>query len=295
MPALCRNLYNRASGCVMLTSELSAFQACCGTSPRTLEVAAGQEDDQMKPFTILSHNAFWFQGAPFPTDMPAEPDLEILKRLCAIYRKVNPNVICLQEIQNQEAFERVCEHLGMQGCYCQGKQLPQYGGAVFWQPGRGRQIRNSHGPAASTQRMWQIVEVNGTERRLRMCNIHLPSGRQLGRERAAARRIAEIEESIRSCTTEPDIIVGDFNEQPDGPASKCLESHGYVDSAVLSDCADVPTNIGQGRGDYVWIKRQMSNCLLNYGTAKKQELVCGSAGKRYLSDHYPLWIALEDQ
>lgn len=143
--------------------------------------------------------------------------------------------------------------------------------------------------------MWQIVEVNGTDRCLRICNIHLPSGRQLVREQASAQRMAELQESIRSCETEVDIVVGDFNEQPNGPVSKCLESHGYVDSAVLSNCADLPTNIGEGRGDYIWIKRQMSNCFLDYDIAEKQELVCSNTGKQYLSDHLPLWIAVEDQ
>lgn len=247
----------------------------------------------MKPFTVLSHNAFWFQGVPFPTDMPPEAHIEIVRRLCAIYRRINPDVICLQEIQNQETFQVVSEHLGMSGCYCPGKELPQYGGAVFWHPHHGRQLHNSHGSTAKTQRMWQIAEVTGIDRRLRICNIHLPSGRQLGPEQAGAQRMAELLESIRSCEMELDIIVGDFNEQPNGPASKCLERHGYIDSAVLSDCADVPTNIGKKRGDYIWIERQMSNCVLDYDVAAKREIACGNTGKQYLSDHLPLWITME--
>jgi len=247
----------------------------------------------MKPFTILTHNAFWFQGVPFPTDMPPEADIEIVRRLCAIYRKINPDVICLQEIQNQETFQVVSEHLGLSGCYCQGNELPQYGGAVFWHPHRGRQIQNSHGSTAKTQRMWQIAEVDGTARRLRICNVHLPSGRQLGPEQAASRRVAELLESIRSCEVQPDVIAGDFNERPNGPASKCLEGRGYVDSAVLSDCADVPTNIGRERGDYIWIKKELSDCFLDYGVPEKRELACADAGKQYLSDHLPLWITME--
>ena len=249
----------------------------------------------MRAITILSHNAFWFQGAPFPTDTPPGPDIQIVKRLCAIYRRANPNVICLQEIQSQEAFALVCEHLEMQGCYCPGGQLPQYGGAVFWQGDRGLQILDSHTSGADTQRMWQILEVNGTNSRRRICNIHLPSGRQLGHEQAAARRLAELEESIRSCQTQPEVIVGDFNEQPNGPASKCVEGHGYVDSAVLSDCADIATNINGGRGDYIWISSQIDGRLVNYGAAQKKELVWINAGKKYLSDHFPLWIAVEDR
>ncbi len=248
----------------------------------------------MKPFTILSHNAFWFQGAPFLTDKPPEPDLEILRQLCAIYRKLSPNVICLQEIQSQEAFERVSEELGMPGCYCPGKELPQYGGAVFWHPDRGRHIQSSSGSPARTQRMWQIVEVHGTHCCRRICNVHLPSGRQLGPERAAAQRISELQESIRSCETEPDVIVGDFNEQPGGPASEYVGSQGYVDSAVLSDRAGVPT-IGERRGDYIWIKKHIRNCFLDYDVAGQQDLACSNPGKQYLSDHLPLWVTVGDQ
>ena len=249
----------------------------------------------MRSFTILSHNVFWFQGSPFPTDRPPEPDLKILKQLCEIYRGINPSVICLQEIQDQKTFEVVSEHLGMPGCYCQGKELPQYGGAVFWHPDRGRQIHSSQESTAMAQRMWQIVEVDGTDRCLRICNIHLPSERQLVPEQAVVQRMAELQESIRSCETKPDIIAGDFNEQPNGPASKYLERHGYVDSAVLSDCADVPTNIGKRRGDYIWVKKQMTAHFLSYGIAEKEDIVYRTAAKQYLSDHLPLWMALEDE
>lgn len=247
----------------------------------------------MKPFTILSHNAFWFQGVPFPTDMPGAPDTEILRRLCEMYRRINPDVICLQEIQSQEAFEMVSEHLEMPGCYCCGKELPQYGGAVFWHAGRGGQLHDSCGSAACTQRMWQVVAVNGPNGSLRICNIHLPSQRQLSHERAAAQRLAELQCLIRSCESGPDVIVGDFNEQRPGPTGKCLESHGYVDAAVLSDDADVPTTISEIRIDYTWIKREMNDSVLTYDVAGKQELACVDTGKQYLSDHLPLWITVE--
>ena len=248
----------------------------------------------MKHFTVLSHNVFWFQGVPFPTDRPPAPDLEVLNRLCAIYRKINPDVICLQEIQSRETLEMVSEHLGMTGCYCAGTTLPQYGGAVLWHPNDGRQDHNSQESAVKTQRMWQTVEVKVDDRSLRICNIHLPSERQLGRERAAAQRMTELQDMIRGCETGLDIIAGDFNEQPAGPASECLERHGYVDAAVLLDSSDDPTNIGGGRGDYIWIKRQTANCVLTYDVAGKQELAFRDTGKQYLSDHYPLWINVEN-
>lgn len=247
----------------------------------------------MKQFTVLSHNAFWFQGSPFATDRPPAPDGGILKRLGAIYREVNPDIICLQEVQDQRTFEMVSEHLGMPGCHCPGMKLPQYGGAVLWRPHIARQVRDSQGGAPTTQRMWQTVEVQEDDCCLRICNVHLPSGRQLGPEGAAAQRIAELQELMRSCETGPDMILGDFNEQAGGSAGGYMESHGYVDAAGLSDRTCKPTNIGEGRGDYAWIKKQIGDCGLTYDVAAKQALAGGDTGKQYLSDHLPLWITVE--
>ena len=248
----------------------------------------------MKQFTVLSHNAFWFQGSLFPTVRPPAPDSGILKRLCAIYRQINPDIICLQEVQDQGTFEMVSEHLGMPGCYCPGTKLPQYGGAVLWRPHSARQIRNSQGSALTTQRMWQAVEVKEDDCCLRICNVHLPSGAQLGPERAATQRIAELQDLIRSCQTGLDIIVGDFNEHPGGSMGGYMESHGYVDAAVLSGRTWKPTSVFEGRGDYAWIKKQIG-CGLTYDVAAKHELACDDTGKQYLSDHLPLWITVEDR
>jgi exonuclease III len=249
----------------------------------------------MKPFTVLSHNVFWFQGVPFPSDKPPAPDVEVLTRLCAFYQARDPDVICLQEIQNRETFEQVAGNLGMSGCYCPGSALPQYGGAVFWRADSGREVCNSRNAALKTQRMWQIVEVQGGVGRVQICNIHLPSERQLGPVQSAAQRKAEIEDAIRNGGRDgPALIVGDFNEQPAGPVSECLERNGYLDAALVSDQANLPTTLGGGRGDYIWISRKMGGaCMLTHGVARKQALACQETGKTYLSDHLPLWITLE--
>ena len=248
----------------------------------------------MKQMTVLSHNAFWFQGVPFLTDRPPGPDVEVLKRLCTIYQQADPNVICLQEIQSSEAFEMVREHLGMPGCYCPGTTLSQYGGAVFWGSGCGRQLHDSHASEIATQRMWQVVEVSGSDCGLRICNIHLPSNRQLGAQAASTQRITELQDAIQSCATGLDIIVGDFNEEPGGRTGECLSSHDYCDAAELSDRTDRRTNIGDGRGDYIWIKGVMRDRLLMYDVIGKRELSCRDIGKEYLSDHLPLCIRLEN-
>lgn len=247
----------------------------------------------MKQFTVLSHNVYWLQGAPFEGDQPPAPNVEILRRLCAIYGKAGADVICLQEIQSRDAFEMVSKELGMPGCYCRGKELRQYGGAVFWHPDRGRHCHDVLGVASGMQRMWQVVEVTHNNRRLQLCNIHLPSKRQLSHEQATAQRVAELRNAIRGLDTPPDLIVGDFNEPPAGPAGEYLEAQGYVDAAVHAGRAELLT-LGNQRLDYIWIKQPLSDCLLTYDVAGADELACEDIGKHHLSDHLPLWISLAD-
>lgn len=248
----------------------------------------------MKQLTILSHNVFWFQGVPFATDQPPAPNKEVLKRLCAIYQEADADVICLQEIQSQEAFEAVSQQLGMQGCYCPGLALPQYGGALFWRGERGRALQNSHSCAVESQRMWQTAEMTGGHAGIKIGNVHLPSSRQLGEEGAAVQRVAEIEALLSSFEGGLDIIAGDFNEQPGGSVGRCLARHGYVDTAVLLNRADAPANLAGGRGDYVWVKREMSERVRMYDIVNKQDFSCNIPDKSYLSDHLPLWITMED-
>lgn len=248
----------------------------------------------MKQFTVLSHNVFWFQGVPFLTDKPPAANMEVMKRLCALYQKIDADVICLQEIQNKETLEAVAQQMGMMSCYCPGTALTQYGGGLLWRHDRGTPTRNSQGSAVETQRMWQTLEVPGANSSIRIGNVHLPSSRQLGQERANAQRLAELEALIGSVEGGLDIIVGDFNEWPDGPVGNCLERHGYVDSAVLLGRTEVPTLLGDHRGDYAWVKRQMSGRVLRYDVLGKESLAGNVADKHYLSDHLPLWITVEE-
>ena len=88
-----------------------------------------------------------------------------------------------------------------------------------------------------------------------------------------------------------DLLVGDFNKLPGGSVTQLLERYGYIDSAVFAGCPDVPTNIADGRGDYIWIHRKISN-FLEYHVMKKQDLACKNRHKEYLSDHLPLWITV---
>lgn len=243
--------------------------------------------------TIVSHNAFWFQGAPFgPVDPPA-PDAEVLDRLCEIYVSHDPDVICVQEVQSESAFEAVAERLGMPGFYCPGNELAQYGGAVFGAAPAAHLAADSRRPAARAHRMWQRVELAHGEGRLRVCHVHLPSNRQLGPERSGARRLEDLTEALQAGNGAPDVVLGDFNERPGGPVGHFMRERGYEDACVLTGQPDAATSIGGHRGDYIWLGRTVAARLVACSVMDRDDLTCGLPGKETLSDHLPLRIVLD--
>lgn len=241
---------------------------------------------------ILSHNAFWFEGAPFESDNPGDPNGDIVAALAGIYRKIEPDFICLQEIQSQKAFETLSVKMGLSGSYCQGGTYPQYGGAVLWQ-NVAPPVRDSAGLGAAAQRMWQIFEVKLSRgRNIHVCNIHLSSGRQLGREMGARQRLTELAEVVQH-KRPPDIIIGDFNEMPGGPVNEYMKEKKYMDAAVLTQQESVPTNLGGGRGDYIWVRADLRGSVVEYAVLPRAEC-CYSRGEiEYVSDHLPLWVTLD--
>lgn len=246
----------------------------------------------MNELTILSNNVFWFQGVPFASDQPGEPDSSTLRNLGDFYKQINPDLLCLQEIQNQSAFDDIAAYLETEGCYCSGKTLSQYGGAVLWQSNRSRELINSS-LFPQTQRVWQIVETIKNQTHIRVANVHLPSPRQLGGSAAQKQRVAELQDVLDAGAAPPEVIVGDLNEQPGGTVTEFLQNNGYIDAAKLTQQAHLPTNIkGNRRGDYIWLHVSIQNQLLAYHVLEKENFIHPNADKDYLSDHLPLWVTL---
>jgi len=246
------------------------------------------EEDDLR---ILSHNTFWFQGTPFSTDDPPEPDKSILFSLRDVYRALEPDVICLQEIQSRKAFNVISEAMDFTGSYCEGNGLAQYGGAILYR--KGRPIADSHGSPGGTQRIWQICEVRtGGTRCLRVCNIHLPSRRQLSADQAAERRLAELSEVVHQASA-PEVIAGDFNEEPGGEAGEYMSEHGYLDAAALTDRSSLSTTLGGKRADYIWLHHSLRECVVGYCVLTAEQCAGPAPGKEYLSDHLPLWVTLD--
>ena len=246
----------------------------------------------MKPLRIAGSNCFWFQGRPFAPDRPGDPEPGILSRLAAVYRRLEPDLLCVQEVQSESAFQALSGAVGMPGSWCPGAELDQYGAAVLWRPGSAwRLAADSRSADAAPQRAWQIAELPAAGGEpLRVANVHLPSSRQLSEEAAARRRVEEMSAVL---ARGPDVVLGDFNEQPVGPLGDFLTGRGYFDAAVLAGKSDLGTTPKNRRGDQIWLAGGRAEGLAGYGVASGAEMAAGLPGKEHLSDHFPLWIDME--
>ena len=239
---------------------------------------------------IVTHNAFWFQGAPFATDRPGPADPAILAALAGVYRELAPDLLAVQEVQDPGTFERLAEAIGLGGRHCPGGELVQYGGAMLSRAGR--LVADWRSAALRPQRMWQIVDVPaGGGADLRVCSVHLPSARQLGGPAAQARRVEELRAALAQADGAA-VVLGDFNEPPGGPVDELLAGQGYVDAAVAAGQADRPTGPGGGRGDRVWICQPSGAELIDYGVVDGRRLRAPMGPKEWLSDHFPAWVRL---
>lgn len=242
----------------------------------------------MAQICILCHNAFWFQGAPFEPEAPGEPEDGVFRALVALYRGLNADAICLQEVQGEAVFRRLREALRMRGAFRAGGRLRQYGGAMLWRSGA--RVADSGGVEDPPQRMWQVARVSVDEGEVVVCNVHLPSARQLGRAAAAKRRVEELAAAVEAG---PDVVAGDFNEAPGGPVGAFLAEAGYVDTAVLAGKEDTGTSLGGKRGDQIWVRAPWASRVIEYGVVPMAKLAASMDGKTHLSDHLPLWVRLE--
>ncbi len=127
------------------------------------------------------------KGAPFEGTEPGPADPAILRRLVALYRRLRPDVLCLQEVQNMETFNTLSQSLKLEGYYCPGGKQPQYGGAVFWAK---RRIGDAIGPYRAATPA-NVADLRGAPvGRASGPSLQYPiveSGRTLGPEKAAVR------------------------------------------------------------------------------------------------------------
>ena len=237
-----------------------------------------------KRFILVSHNVFWFQGVPFLTDQPAAPEQTILKRLCDVYQTIQPDVLCLQEIQSDAVAQAVTEQLGMAHIYHRGGSYPQYGGAVFsrWPM---EEIAFTHDVSIDRVLIGVAVHLPDSAP-LRLVNVHLPSSRQRGAEGGQAQRLLE----LSAVTGQVDMLLGDYNESPQGKSAAFLKGHNYRDVAQTCSAGTEPSNIASSglRGDMIWMSEKLTSRLHSYFVVPKEKLAIDDPEKTFLSDHLPI-------
>ena len=240
--------------------------------------------------TVLSHNAFWFQGMPYEPDTPDGPVEAVLNRLCRLYRECEPHVLCLQEVQDEATHRRVAAGVGMAGAFCQANRQRQYSGAIYWR--QGKLASDSASGQVHPWRMWQKAAVRTGSRDLVVCNLHLPSSRQLGEEAASCARLTDLEHMLAH-EPSPDVIAGDFNEGPAGSSTSFLMQQGYVDTAFLVESKVQSTGDGKPRSDQIWVADAFRGAVSGFSVLGWDELRTSLPGKTHLSDHLPLRLDLE--
>jgi endonuclease/exonuclease/phosphatase family metal-dependent hydrolase len=241
---------------------------------------------------LVTHNVFWCQGVPFAGDQPGAASAAVVADLLTLYREIEPDVLCLQEIQDETIAGAFGTALGLTCHFTPGGRYPQYGGAVL-----SRWPIEVLGLDDTVDRIVQRVTARLPDgQTLRLAHVHLPSSRQRGREGGAAERLAEIQliapNAAAAQSTTPHVVLGDFNERPDGPCATYLARVGYVDAAQPSGQGDVPTSLGRSRGDQIWLSRELVPRLAGYHVTTKERLAGLPPGKTSLSDHLPVTVDL---
>ena len=235
----------------------------------------------------MSLNAFWFQGVPFEGTDPSDPRPDVLRDVAEALEKLSPDVLCLQEVQSQRAFEAVREAFDAlpHAAYASGAVFPQYG-VVTLSRDPITVIAATSDVQPPPQRAFLAVRVGS----LVVANVHLPSGRLIGKNEARTLRVDELTRLLRACGR-VDVWLGDTNDPPGGAVDVCSARHGFRDAAVLTAGEELPTNAsGTFRGDRISVSADLASALEAYAVLPAHRFHTHEG--RSLSDHLPLWIDL---
>ncbi|PCJ57603.1 MAG: hypothetical protein COA79_15265 [Planctomycetota bacterium] len=239
---------------------------------------------------IITNNIFWLQGYPSPNNAPDEPEILILKELVELYSNIQPDILCLQEIQNDKTFQLINSSFNMKGLYTKGKAKPHYGGAIF--SDYIEHIDNSNASDLDVERFWELVSFNDNKSSIEILNLHLPSDRFNENEKAHDKRCSELESILSK--SNPDIICGDFNQRPNKQLTKIMNNSGYYDVAEHTHNQDLATCPKSGtRLDYFWIKTEHLIKVQSLDTIFPNKFYSKVANRIYISDHLPLILNID--
>lgn len=182
---------------------------------------------------IWTHNAYWFQGAPsLWREERQEPHPEALKALIDLYRSLDADVLCLQEVPTEQVAQQVGDDLGMSVTFAAGGERTMYGGAILWREGLAAQVQDLSQMPTSLgcrfERICMVMTLNVDDSSVDICNVHLSSNRFAPQSNGEPVRLAELE-TLFAQIEAPSIIAGDFNARPDSTVYEMMRSRGYED------------------------------------------------------------------
>ena len=101
---------------------------------------------QADSLTLVTHNAYWFQGAPSVWgEERVCAHAAVVQALAVLYSDLDPDVICLQEVPSAEVCIALRVQLGMEGAFPPVAREPTTGERSCGKAGR-RESRISHTP-----------------------------------------------------------------------------------------------------------------------------------------------------
>ena len=233
---------------------------------------------------LVSHNSYWFQGAPsLWGEERTQTHPRILTALAKFYQQLAPDILCLQEVPSEEEASRLAEELGMQATFARGGRRPAYGGAVLWH-GSDAEVEDLTGycDTAAFERICLVLHGTGPEGRT-IVNVHLSSNRYAPGRIGEPVRLAELQALFAACP-QPDIIAGDFNATPGSSAYRDMVDRGFVECGAL---ACLPAKPDERRVDYIWI-RKPGRLQVKPTEFQPLEFLLDADSKTRLSDHPPI-------
>ena len=239
--------------------------------------------------TIVTHNAYWFQGCPsLWGEERAEAHPRVLSALIALYTALHPDLLCLQEVPERATFAYLAESLGMHGLYAPGGIRTAYGGATLVRA-RSATVRDHSLTQTPTGRPFErvciAVWVPLGDRHLSLVNVHLSSNRYLRPGEGERVRLAELD-ALFALHPNPDIVVGDMNATPESAVYRAMVARGYVDAG---QSAGTHTALSGRRLDYIWVHSSLAPCLRECHVVGGQTFYLSSTSPTVaLSDHRPI-------
>ena len=243
--------------------------------------------------TIVSHNAYWFQGAPsLWGEERSAPQARVVEALLGRYAELAPDVLCLQEVPGADVVESLRATLGMDGAYLCGGLRPEYGGAVLWRGATGTVRELTHEPVATPggvfERMAAVLDAAVNGRRVAIANAHLSSNRFAPNRDGEPVRLAELATLLAACP-EAAIVVGDLNARAGSEPPARMRALGFIDACAPA----VDDDLAQRRVDYIWTRPTRGITIADCQVLAVDDLRLTDDDRVRLSDHPVLCADLE--